>query len=126
MMLGVQSSTSAASEQDAAYLVIKRMVEEFDLQVRDVNDDSIFYKNLYNHLATEHAVLFAHYNSSVQEYNFVKNCYVTTLAKVNEFVTEWVQIGRAIEECHGVINRLIPVPPITETDATDNTSTPLG
>nr|CAD1820629.1 unnamed protein product [Ananas comosus var. bracteatus] len=86
---GLQSSTSAEAEHDAARVATKRMVEELDLQVRDVNfDDSIFYKNLYNHLATKYAMLFAQYMNLVREYNFVKDCYVATLAQINEFVIE--------------------------------------
>lgn len=73
---------------------------------------SLIYENLYDHLATEYAVLFAQYDNLVLEYNFVKDCYVTTLVQINEFVTERVQIRCAIEECHAVINRLVPVPPI--------------
>nr|CAD1823441.1 unnamed protein product [Ananas comosus var. bracteatus] len=61
---GAQSSTSATSKQDAACLTIKRMVEEFDLQVKNVS----------------------------------------------EFGTERIKICHAIEEYHGVINRLISVP----------------
>lgn len=57
---GAQSSTSAAVEHDDARVAIKRMVQEYDLQVKDVNyDDNIFYKNLYNHTTTKFAVLFA-------------------------------------------------------------------
>nr|CAD1829959.1 unnamed protein product [Ananas comosus var. bracteatus] len=126
-MLGAQSSTSAAAEHDVARVAIKRMVGEYDMQVKDVNyDDSIFYKNLYNHLTTKFAILFAHYTNLLQEYNFVKDCYVTTLAQINEFVTERVQIRCAIEECYAVINRLVPLPPIAETDSSDGTSALLG
>ncbi|XP_020114668.1 uncharacterized protein LOC109728617 isoform X1 [Ananas comosus] len=70
---GTQSSTSAASQQDAARLTIKRIVEEFDLQLKDINyDESIFHQNLYNELSTNHAVLFARYNNLLKEYNFLK------------------------------------------------------
>ncbi len=48
-----QSATSISAEQGVARSTIKRLVEEFDLQVKDVNyDDSLFYKNLYDHLST--------------------------------------------------------------------------
>lgn len=40
---GSKSSTSNVAKHDAVHLAIKRMVEEFDLQVKDVNyDESIF------------------------------------------------------------------------------------
>lgn len=86
------------------------MVEELGLQVKDVNyDDSVFYQNLYNHLSTEYAVLFAQYNNLLRAFNFVKDCYVATLAQINDFVTERIQICRAIEECHAVINPSRPL-----------------
>nr|CAD1818676.1 unnamed protein product [Ananas comosus var. bracteatus] len=70
---GTQSSTSAASQQDAARLTTKRIVEEFDLQLKDINyDESIFHQNLYNELSTNHAVLFVRYNNLLKEYNFLK------------------------------------------------------
>nr|CAD1824991.1 unnamed protein product [Ananas comosus var. bracteatus] len=54
-------------------LTIKRIVEEFDLQLKDINyDESIFHQNLYNELSTNHAVLFACYNNLLKEYNFLK------------------------------------------------------
>lgn len=51
---------STGDEQDVARLVIKRLVEELDLQVKDVNyNNHLFYKGLYDHLTTEHAMVIA-------------------------------------------------------------------
>lgn len=70
-----QFPTSARAEQDAARIALKRLKDECDLHIKDINyDDSAFYKNLYDHQITGYAILFAQYSNLSREYNFLKEC----------------------------------------------------
>nr|CAD1838511.1 unnamed protein product [Ananas comosus var. bracteatus] len=121
-----QSSTSAAAEQDAARLAVKKLVDELDLDVTDANYDRyLLYKGLYDHVTIENVVVVAQYNKLMQDYNLLRDCYVSTVIQKNEYVDDRIKIRRAINECHAVVNRLGPIDPDTESAASGALSAPL-
>lgn len=53
--------TPARVEQDAAHIALKRLKDECDLHIQDINyDDFVFYKNLYDHQIIGYAILLHH------------------------------------------------------------------
>ncbi len=99
------SSTAGAAEEEASHNTVKRLTQELDLHVRDVNyDDALFYKSMNDQLTLNLSNLANHYNKLVWDYNFLKDCYVSTAAQKNELTTDRLKIPQAIEECNAVIN----------------------
>ncbi len=104
---GSPSPVAGSAEQDAAYVAIKRLKEDLDLHVKDANyEDRFYYKNMYDHLANQHATLFAKYGRVKWELAMLKECHSSLAAQKEQFVAERVKIRAAIEECHTLINRL--------------------
>nr|CAD1834637.1 unnamed protein product [Ananas comosus var. bracteatus] len=102
-----QFPTATGAEQDAARLAMKRLKEECDLQFKDINyDDSLLYKNLYDHQTTNCAVLTTQYSNLSREHSFLKECHVSTVAQKNEYVNERIKLRNAIGECYAVVNRI--------------------
>lgn len=100
-----QFPTAAAAEQDAARLAMKRLMEECDLQYKDMNyNDSLLYKNLYGHQTTDCGVISAQYSNLSKEHSFLKECYITTVAQKNEFVNERINLRNATGECYAMVN----------------------
>nr|CAD1823057.1 unnamed protein product [Ananas comosus var. bracteatus] len=119
-----QFPTSAGAEQDTARLALKRLKDECDLQIKDINyDDSLLYKNLYKHQTIDYAVVSAQLSNLSREYNFLKECYISTVAQ--EYVNERIQLRRAVEECYAIVNRIIVVTPAPETDPSEAMSNQL-
>ncbi|XP_020113686.1 uncharacterized protein LOC109727892 isoform X1 [Ananas comosus] len=112
--------TYAAAEQDVVRRALRRLKDECDLQVQDVNyEDSVVYKSLYDHQLTDYALLFSQFNNLTREYNILKECYLTTLAQKNEYINERVMLRQAIGECHDALNRLTVEPPPTTANPSD-------
>ncbi len=66
---------------------VQQLTQELDLHVRDVNcDDALFYENMNNQLIMNLSTLASQYNKLVWDYNFLKDCYVFTVAQKNELV----------------------------------------
>lgn len=108
---GVPFPTRGAAEQDVARRALKKLHEECDVQVKDVNyEDSVIYKNLYEHQLAEYTLLFTQFTNVTREYNVLKDCYIATLAQKNEYASERVMLRHAIGECHSAVNQLIVEP----------------
>nr|CAD1844336.1 unnamed protein product [Ananas comosus var. bracteatus] len=119
--------TYAAAEQDTARRALKRLEDECDLQVKDINyEDSVIYKNMYDHQTTDYAVLFAQYNNLTREHNILKECYITTLAQKNEYINERIRLRQAIGECYAAVNRLTVEPPPAPADPFEAMSNQLA
>nr|CAD1835561.1 unnamed protein product [Ananas comosus var. bracteatus] len=124
---GAQSLMSLGAEQDTTHITIKRLTNEYDLHIKNVNyDNSIFYKSLHDHLTMEYAVLFAQCTNLAQESDFLKECYISTIAQKNKFVIERVKIHHAIEECYAIVNHLDVVPSAIAANESDARSNPLA
>nr|CAD1818707.1 unnamed protein product [Ananas comosus var. bracteatus] len=85
--------------------------DECDLKLKDINyDDSLFYKNLYDHQTTNYVILSAQYGNLSWEYNLLKD----------EYVDDRIKLRNAIVEC---VNRLpaeLPAPTADRSDAMSN------
>lgn len=120
--------TLLLSKIHTALLALKRLKDECDSQLKEINyEDSIIFKNLYDHQTTDYDVLFAQYNNLTQEYNNLKECYTITLAQKNEYINERIRLlHQAIGECYTVVNRITIEPPPSPTDPSEAMSNQLA
>lgn len=104
---GSASAISSIAEQGAAHVAIRRLKDELDLQIKDANyEEQSCYKNMYDQLTNQYAVLFGKYDKVKWELGLLKNCFNSVVTQKDEFLSEHSKIRAAIEECHGVISRL--------------------
>ncbi len=107
------SSTAGAAEEDASRNAVKRLVLELDLHVRDINyDDALFYKSMNDQLILSLSTLATQHNKLAWEYNFLKECYLSTVTEKNDLAADRVKIQQALEECAAVINGHPSAPPV--------------
>ncbi len=109
----VPAGTSDAAEEDASRNAVRRLVQELDLNVRDVNyDDALFYKSMNDQLTLNLSTLASQYNKLVWDYKFLKECYVSAVSQKNELIADRLKIQQALEECNVVINGQPSAPPV--------------
>ncbi len=108
-----QSSTADVAEEDASRKAVKCLVLELDLHVRDTNyDDALFYKSMNDQLTLNLSTLANQYNKLVWDYNFLKECYLSTVTEKNDLAADRVKIQQALEECNAVIHGHPSSPPV--------------
>nr|CAD1824806.1 unnamed protein product [Ananas comosus var. bracteatus] len=123
---GSALAISGIAEQDAARVAIRRLKDELNLQIKDANyEEQSCYKNMYDQLTNQYAVLFGKYDKVKWELGMLKNCFNSVVAQKDEFVTERIKIRAAIEECHCVISRLDAGPSNVAFDPSDPASPPM-
>nr|CAD1834940.1 unnamed protein product [Ananas comosus var. bracteatus] len=109
-----QFPTSAGASRMLQRLALRRIRDECDLKLKDINyDDSLFYKNLYDHQTTNYAILSAQYGNLSWEYNLLKD----------EYVDDRIKLRNAIVEC---VNRLPAEQPAPAADPSDAMSNQLA
>nr|CAD1825749.1 unnamed protein product [Ananas comosus var. bracteatus] len=118
-----QFPTSVGAQQDVARLALNRIKDECDLQIKDANyDDSVLYKTLYDHKCTDYTVVTTQLSTQLsnlsREYDFLKECFVSTVEQKNVYVNDQIQLRRAVGECYDIVNRITALtpPPVPETN----------
>ncbi len=120
------SSTAVTAEEDASRNAVKRLVQEMDLHVRDVNyDDVLFYKSMNDQLTLNLSNLANQYNKLVWDYNFLKECYVSTASQKNDLTADRLKIQQALAECNAVLNGYSSVPPVEPPSVATPVPSPL-
>ncbi len=120
---GGPSPDMQEAKEEAAGSTVRRMKDEFGLEIKDVNyDDFILYRNMYDQVSLQHTNIKANFNNLEREYNILRSRYTSTLAQNSTLLAERAKMRSIIDEYHATVNRLRRGCSVSTADPSDESS----
>nr|CAD1843942.1 unnamed protein product [Ananas comosus var. bracteatus] len=105
---GAPFSEANQTQEDAAYVAIKRLSNELGFEVRDVNlEDKKYYKNLYDLIHDEHLELQDEYEMLNSDFELLKKSYNFLIEEKKQIVNALKEIKESIGRCCASISPLM-------------------